>query len=148
MSHKIIGVTFERWKCWKPGQRNTFWTETFTGRERRADLGVTRHHYHHIIEGLSAREIIWNQIFKKNVFILVPAWREAKVWSELIKNQLGSIFLEKNFWAFFAQSAHQQAAENSSIRHRNPKENSIIHSSFSIYVWIILHLTSNSSILS
>lgn len=44
---------------------------------------------------------------KKNVFILLPAWLEAKVWSELIKNELGSIFLEKNFWAFFALSAHQ-----------------------------------------
>lgn len=47
--------------------------------------------------------------------------------SELIKNELRSIFPEKNFWAFFARSAHQQAAENSSIRHRNTKVNSIHH---------------------
>lgn len=39
--------------------------------------------------------------------------------SELIKNELWSIFLKKkNFWVFFAPSAHQQAAENSSIKRK------------------------------
>ena len=46
---------------------------------------------------------------------------------------------------FFAPSAYRQAADNSFIRHRKPEVNSIIHSCFSIFIWIILHLISNSS---
>lgn len=139
MVHKIISVTFERWKCWKPGWRNTFWTETFTGSERRADLGVTHVIIIIILLRDCQRERLWmshgsltkgqnhrdvgthSKKTKKcwlllqkmcfSLFCCLHNWRimfdqsalfDRGQASEIIKNELESIFLQNNyFWAFF-----------------------------------------------